>query len=428
MMDYESEHKVFYKVKDLKERWEKEGVTEGKKNQKTIKGKIESCFCKIGLSEQLDYYKTRTPNEKRRELLFKGDSAPDVILHLFWICDKWDGVMTRDEAKELGDGLAEIIPVCWEREAVRKINKMDKKFLNLTNEYMKDKGMLEYAVSILADRVRRQVDDFYFMTDKNKIFEERFFVSANDIYYGKEGKGVEGQKGFFTKEFRWVQKWKNRWSTIMDFTETMRRVERFGNIHDECMKRGIESLVEKEFYEKGKSENEELKKIIENSNWMNSKYFCEEILNLKGKDKLEENSNEQKEIEKIKTCLEECKKLVDAIINHNLKETCEEDYSNGKKEIEKIKTCLEECKKLVDAIIKHNLKETCEEDYRYMLEKAFEDLEDVYFRINLEKNRSRYKSCFEKGKIEELNDFMLIRAAVYNRKMNVIDFMEDREI
>ncbi len=392
-MDYESEHKVFYKVKDLKERWEKEGVTEGKKNQKTIKSKIESCFCKIGLSEELDFYKTRTPNGKRRELLFKGDSAPDVILHLFLICDEWDGVMTRDEAKELGDELAEIIPVFLESEAIRKVKKMDQKYLNPMNEYMKDKDKdtLKYIVSILAGRVRRHVDDFYFRTDKNKIFEERFFVPANNIYYGQEGKEVGGQKDFFTLEFGWVQKWKNRWSMIMDFTETMRRVERFGNIHDECLEKGIKDSVEKEFYEKGKSGNEELKKIIENSNWMSSKHFCEEILNLKGKDKLEENSNEKKEIEDIKTCLKECKKLVDVIINHNLKETCEEDY-------------------------------------RYMLEKAFEDLKDVYFRINLQKNRSRYKSCFEKGRIEDFNDFMSIRAAVYNRKMNVIDYIEDREI
>ena len=105
-----------------------------------------------------------------------------------------------------------------------------------------------------------------------------------------------------------------------------------------------------------------------------------------------------------------------------------EENSNEKKEIEDIKTCLKECKKLVDVIINHNLKETCEEDYRYMLEKAFEDLKDVYFRINLQKNRSRYKSCFEKGRIEDFNDFMSIRAAVYNRKMNVIDYIEDREI
>lgn len=444
MVDYESESKVFYKVEDLIERWKKEGVKEGQRGRKAINIKIKKCFQEIGFETILDWYRTETPENKKKEFIFRGNNAPDVIRYLFLICGEYDRVITKDEMEELKMGLVEILPVYRDSGVKKKIEEIAKTSLNPIYKYMEDKGMLadEGKLAIKATIVRMLVDDFYYKVDKKQIFKERFFDPANDIYRGKKGKTIEGHGGFFTQEFQWVKKWHSRWCMIMDFTEKMRRLERFANIHDECGKNQIKETARKKFYESGivEDKNMDMKEIVENSDWMDSKHFCEEVLNLKRNADLEESDNGEErieDIEDIEACYKECKKLVDSIVDRNLNIDSVSDFELAValkhilegwygKNLQDLADEHESVKRIIIKTQNYLYPQYIfKADYRYMLEEAFKDLEDIYFRVNLEKNRSRYKAYFKDGKTEDFNDFMSIRTAVYNRKICLKDYIEN---
>lgn len=448
MVDYESESKVFYKVEDLIKRWKKEGVKEGQRGRKAINQKIKKCFQEIGFEIILDWYRTETPGGERKEFIFRGNNAPNVIRYLFLICDEYDRAIKKDEIEELKKGLVEILPMYRDSGAKKKIDEFTEKSLNPIHKYMEDKGTStdEDEFAIKTKIVRMFVDDFYYKVDKKQVFKERFFDPANDIYRGEEEKKIGGQMVFFTQEFQWVKKWHSRWCMIMDFTEKMRRLERFANIHDECEKNKIKESVRKKFYESGIVENEDMEKIIENSDWMSSKHFCKEVLKLKRNADLKESDNGEERINDIETCYKKCKELVDSIVDRNLniesvpdsiavalKRILKDRYGKNPQDIEDagLLDFLDEHESLEEFIIETQNylypQYIFKEDYRYMLEEAFKDLEDVYLRVNLEKNRSRYKACFKGGEIEDFNDFMSIRTAVYNRKICLKDYLETRK-
>lgn len=431
-------------MEDLIKRWKKEGVNEGQRGRKTINEKIKKCFQEIGFDIILDWYRTETPENKKKEFIFQGNSAPDVIRNLFLFCGEYDRAITKEEMEKLRMGLVEILPMYRDSGVKKKIEEIAKMSLNPIHKYMEDKGMMtdEDEFAIKAEMVRMFVDDFYYKVDKKQVFKERFFDPANDIYRGKDGKKIGGQVAFFTQEFQWVKKWHNRWSMIMDFAGKMRRLERFVNIHDECDKNRIKEPVRKKFYESGIVEDEEMKKIIENSDWMSSKHFCEEVLNLKRNADLEESDNGEEIINDIETCYEKCKELVDKIVDRNLNidSVADPEFIDfaynlimknryGKNPQGFVDTGLRDFLGEHESIKKITIKPQnylypqyiFKEDYRYMLEEAFKDLEDIYFRVSLEKNRSRYKAYFKDGKTEDFNDFMSISSAVYNRRICLED-------
>ena len=452
MTGYETDGKVYYKVGDLIKRWKQEGEEIGERDIKTINNKIKKCFEKIGLIGILDFYRTDSQKDKskmdeaqendsqkngRSEFIFQGYSAPDVIRYLFLICEKYDGAFTREEAKKLGDELAEILPVYRKSKDIRKVEELNDKYLNPVRELEKkkedkrkteegDKGESgendgeneEDEHYIKVEGVKLIVEKVYSQIDKKEIFKKRFFDPTNNVYKGKKGK-----KGFFMYEFEQVKIWHDKWYAIMEFTARMRQVERFANAYDKCKKKKIGESIQKEFYKEGKTKSEGMKKIEQHIEWMDSRLFCKEILSLKAKEKnreedKEENKKENKEENK-KENKEENKK-------GNKKGNKEEN-----KEIDNMDTCFNKCKELVDCIVdynqdynqdhKHDKKiKMREEDFYYMLEVAFDELQDVYDRINLKKNRMCYKHFFPDRETKDFDDFMTIEQEVNNSSKNLL--------
>lgn len=347
----------------------------------TVSNKLKSIFNRYGFKDEYKkMYMSKSENGGNGIYIF---SNIDAVKKLFTIYNN-NGYITAEERDQLIGCLIECLPTFREVADYKKLSDICSK-LNAKKNTASDSTQFEFDELYLklntsdehkADIVKI-ITEYYILQVMNEwdFFKERIFVSVESV---QNKRSVRAE--IYKYQYGLILEWFEKWSDIMNTVNRIRSAEKFDN----------EYRVGK--YNKNRSKllaaDGVLDYYLKEESWMAIDDIYEYIL-FEREEKHKGAENEKR--------------------------------GDGENKINR-QECYEKCFGEVKKILSHGLKKDFPYDFKYLIKKAFEDLETKREQVLEREKREYYCSLNEKGNMEDFDELCKVRTAIAGKTRLITDY------
>lgn len=348
------------------------------KDAAAVSSKLTSILTKIGFGDnEIKMFMSDSANDGTGRYIF--NCSIDVIEEFFTIIGKSD-LITLNEKNRLEECLSEMLPMYKNVNDYEKLAKLNKD----SDEYKTERDELIAKDNQSYGNINKIYDivnNYYINCVVGTIdfFEKRLFVSVNCAQRQKNAR-----RRVYQLQYELILKWSLKWNYVMDEIERLRIVEDFDNRYEVCIEIGLSKEERKNIFETGID------------NWKNkrAKNLYDELYVIDVKDMYEYISDKYEETKDIQA-----------------------DITDINKE-----KCFEKCEEVVSKINNHALREVFKDDYKYLIEKAFEELEIIRQKVLEEEKKEYYYSLLQTPPKNDFEELYKIREVAKNKKKLIMDY------
>ena len=353
------------------------GITEKEWNSRKRK-KAESItrnFTKVlkGMKlnqEEIALFRSESSGNSSGKYIFNSLQAKTIVSNLIRLYKDCDELFSSNEKEQVKRDLIRILPM------YRKIDDISE---SDESEFVFNDDIVRlYNLNKL--KIEAAIDKFYLdklIENTEEYFRERVFVEVNKNRIIKR----TGRSDVYKYQIKLIESWKNKWLFIMNEADAIRKAEKFDNTYISDSKNKKQNLKKKV--------NVEIENLTQTVYCISIYDLYEGILSLYENREEDDNKNG----------------------NQDLVGTISE---NG---------CFAKCKEAVDEILGKKLEEFNPNDYYYLMGKAFDELESIYYQVKQKEVMVCYK---EKGRNEQdIEKLYSIRERINEKykRLNIFDFL-----
>ncbi len=348
------------------------------KDAAAVSSKLTHILKKIGFGDnEIKMFMSDSANDGIGRYIF--NCSIDVIEEFFTIIGKSD-LITIKEKNRLEECLSEMLPIYKKVEDYEKLLKLDED----SEEYKTERDELLAKDNKSYGNINKIYDivnNYYINCVVGSIdfFEKRIFVSVDCAQKQKNAR-----RRVYQLQYELILRWSLKWNYVMDAIERLRSTEDFDNRYEVCIEIGLSKEERAKIFNTGIND------------WKNecAENLYDDLYVIDVKDMYEYISDRYEEPKDIQA-----------------------DITDINKE-----KCLEKCGEVVRKINNHALREAFKDDYKYLIEKAFEELEIIRQKVLEEEKKEYYYSLLQTPPKNDFEELYKIREAAKNKRKSIMDY------